>query len=76
MRKASVFEDKSIVNLCIKRLGLERERFEKIMKLLTKTFRDYKTTYNLIKKSKFFIKIAKKLNIGPPVAYEKLLECG
>jgi N-acetyl sugar amidotransferase len=76
MNKVSVIEDESVINLCIKRLGLEQEEFEKIMKLPTKTFRDYKTTYNLIKKMKFLIKTAGKLNIGPPIAYEKLFECG
>jgi len=70
-------EDPKVIDLCIKRLGLNKEEFyNDIMAIPPKTFRDYQTTYGLIKKLKWPIKIASKLNILPSTAYDKYFECG
>ena len=71
-----VIEDEKVINLCIKRLGLTREEFDEFMRLPPKTFRDYKTSYDLIKLLKWPIKIASKLNILPSTAYDKYFSCG
>ena len=43
LEKVSVLEDETAMNLCVKKLGLGKDEFEKLMKLPTKAFRDYKT---------------------------------
>ena len=64
-------EDERIIDLCVKRLALSKEQFDSYLALPPKTFLDYKTSYNVIKRLKFPIKIASKLNIIPKVAYYK-----
>ncbi|MBF0385872.1 MAG: N-acetyl sugar amidotransferase, partial [Candidatus Omnitrophica bacterium] len=69
-------EDPKVIELCIKRLGLTQKEFEEFMVLPPRTFRDYKTSYNLLKLFKVPIKIACKLNMLPSTAYAKYFECG
>lgn len=76
MREVYVIEDPKVIDLCIKRLGLSQEEFEEIMKIPTKTFRDYKTGYDLIKRVKWPIKILSKLHLLPSTTYDKYFECG
>lgn len=71
-----VIEDPAVINLCIKRLGVTREEFDEYMLLPPKTFRDYQTSYQLIKLMRIPIKIASKLNILPSTTYAKYFECG
>lgn len=68
-------EDPKVIDLCIKRLGITKEEFEEYMALPSKTFRDYKTSYNLMKFLKVPIKIASKLHLLPSIAYDKYFEC-
>ncbi len=69
-------EDPKVIDLCVKRLGLTPEEFNEILALPTKTFRDYPTSYNLIKHLKWPIKILSHLNLLPSTTYDKYFECG
>jgi len=64
-------EDKKIIDLCIKRLGLSMEEFNKILKKEKKSFRNYKTNYKFVKASKIVVYILSKLNILHPSTYYK-----
>ena len=76
VKEVYVIEDPKVIDLCIKRLGITREEFEKYMALPPKTFRDYPTSYNYIKFMKFPIKILSMSNLLPPTAYDKYFNCG
>ena len=69
-------EDPKVIDLCIKRLDLSKEDFESFMTLPPKTFRNYKTSYNIIRVFKFPIKVLSYLNLLPKVAYYKYFYCG
>ena len=69
-------EDPKIIDLCLKRLGMARSEFDEIMKLPVKTFRDYPSNYDLIRKFKLPIRILSALNIIPASAYDKYFNCG
>lgn len=73
---AYVIEDPKIIDLCIKRLGLTKEEFDKILDQEPKYFWDYPNSYSMIKKFKFPIKILSKLSILPGSAYDKYFNCG
>lgn len=64
-------EDEKIIDLCIKRLGVDKNFIEKILKEKPKNFLDYKTNYNLVKANKYLIKILCKFKILPPSLYLK-----
>lgn len=70
-----VIEDPKIIDLCIKRLGITREKLEEFISCPPKTFQDYPTYYNYIKLFKFPIKIAAKLNLIPAGSYDKFFTC-
>lgn len=69
-------EDPKIIDLCIKRLGLKKEEFEKIVANPPKTFMDYPNSYGLIKLLRPFIYIMAKMNFLPESAYDKYFNCG
>lgn len=69
-------EDPKIIDLCIKRLDLSKEDFEKFMQIPPKTFRNYKTSYNTIKLFKYPIKALSHLNLLPKITYYKYFNCG
>ena len=71
MKKIYSSEDEKIINLCISRLGLDKKYIDNIIKLKPKTFLDYDSNYNLIKKFKYPIKFFCKLGILPPSLYLK-----
>lgn len=71
-----VIEDPKVIDLCIKRLGLTREEFDEIMTLPPKTFRDYKTNYDLIKLLKWPMKICSRFHLVPTMTYDKYFKCG
>lgn len=68
-------EDPEVIDLCLKRLGITREEFNKYMVTPPKTFRDYPTSYNYIKAMWLPIKILSRLNIFPGITYEKYFKC-
>lgn len=69
-------EDEKVIELCIKRLGITRDEFESYMELPCKTFRDYRTSYDLIRLLRAPIWMASRLNLVPKVAYDKYFNCG
>lgn len=69
-------EDPKIIDLCIKRLGLSTDEFQSYISQSPKTFRDYKTNYQLIKLMRFPIYIASKLSFIPGSSYDKYFNCG
>lgn len=69
-------ESDRIIDLCLKRLGLKREEFDEMMKLPPKTFRDYSTSYSLMRLFKYPIWLASRFNLVPKVAYDKYFNCG
>lgn len=76
IKEVYVIEDPKVIDLCIKRLGITKAQFEEYMKLPPKTFRDYKTSYNMIRMLRIPIKIACSLNLLPSVSYDKYFKCG
>ncbi|MDD5439153.1 MAG: N-acetyl sugar amidotransferase [Candidatus Omnitrophica bacterium] len=70
-----IIEDPLVISLCLKRLGISREEFDSFMALPLKTFRDYPTSYNIIKRMRWPIWILSQLNILPGVTYDKYFKC-
>jgi N-acetyl sugar amidotransferase len=77
-RKHGIYaiEDPKVIQLCIKRLGLTQEEFEGYMQLPVKTFRDYKTSYPIIRLMRFPIYILCQLHIIPKITYYKYFKFG
>ena len=69
-------EDPDVIRLCLKRLGLSREKFDEYMSYTPKTFRDYPTSYDIMKRFKLPIKLLSQMNLLPRVTYMKYFECG
>ena len=76
LQEVYVIEDPKVIDLCIKRLGISHEELEAYMAEPPKTFRDYPTSYNLIRRLRLPIKILSRLNLLPGIVYEKYFECG
>jgi len=62
---------KEMLEYNIKKLGLNYNEFEEIMNSKNKSFRDYKSYYNLIKKFEPLVKFGIKLNLIPEVIMYK-----
>lgn len=75
IKDVDIIEDPKIINLCLKRLGISREEFDRYLAQPPKTFRDYPSSYSFIRAMKLPIKILTRLNILPGIAYEKYFEC-
>jgi len=73
--EVSIIEDPKVINLCIKRLGLSREEFDRFMALPLKTFRDYPTSFNYIRAFRLPIWLLTKLRLLPMSAYSKYFDC-
>ena len=71
MKTKYVVEDEKIIELCIKRLGINREDINKCLEEKPKSFLDYNTNYSLIKKFKLIIKFLSKAGVIPPSTYLK-----
>ncbi|WP_317128180.1 N-acetyl sugar amidotransferase [Hymenobacter persicinus] len=69
-------EDERVINLCIKRLGLTRAEFDRIVAAPPRTFRDYPNNYGLIRLLRWPIKVFSRLNLLPESAYDKYFNCG
>ncbi len=69
-------EDPDVIRLCIKRLGMTREEFDGFLKIPPKTFRDYRTSHDLMRLLKAPIWMASRLDLVPKVAYDKYFNCG
>jgi len=77
-RKHGVYsiEDPKVIDLCIKRLGISRDTFEGYMQLPLKTFRDYKTSYTVIRWMRIPIYILSQLHLIPKITYYKYFKFG
>ena len=77
-RKHGIYaiEDPKVIDLCIKRLGLTREEFDEFVKLPVKTFRDYRTSYPIIRLMRFPIWLLSQLNMIPKITYYKYFKFG
>ena len=75
LEKPDAIEDPEVIDLCIKRLGITRAEFEGYMREAPKTFRDYPTSYSIIRLMKIPIKILSRLNVLPGIIYDKYFEC-
>ena len=73
IRKKEIYkiEDEDIIRLCLKRLDISKWKFEDFLLIPPKTFKDYPTGYNKIKKAKLLIKLLSYQNILPKVTYLK-----
>lgn len=72
LSKDFIDNNDEIVNLCLKRLGVHQSFFnELISNNKIKFFRDYNTSYSVIKISKILIYLASKLNLIPSTTYDK-----
>lgn len=68
-------EDPKVIDLCIKRLGLTREDFDKLIAQPPKTFRDYPTSFPLIRLLRWPIYLLTKAGYLPSTAYAKYFDC-
>ncbi len=55
----------------IKKLGLSVEEFDTIMKAPNKSFLDYHTSYPMLRRFKFLVRMAVDMNLISPVVYYK-----
>ncbi|MDD2523552.1 MAG: N-acetyl sugar amidotransferase [Endomicrobiaceae bacterium] len=69
-------EKLDVIEECLKRINVSQTEFEKIMKLPIKTFKDYDTSYNTIKKLKYPIKFLSQMQLIPKIAFKKYFEFG
>ncbi len=76
VKKPYIMEDPKIIDLCLKRLGVSREDFDKWVSLPPKTFHDYDTGYKLMQLLRPGIKLATKLGFMPEIVYDKYFLCG
>ena len=67
----SVFENKKVIDLCIKRLGLTREQFEEFLRLPPKNFWDYPNNYLFMRKFRWPIWVLSRVGFITEVVYEK-----
>ena len=69
-------EDPKVIDLCIKRLGITREELDEYMSYPPKTFRDYRTSYDIMRFFKYPIWMLSRMNLLPRVTYDKYFNCG
>lgn len=67
-------EKKEVIEECLRRIGMSQQEFENIMRFPVKSFKDYETSYNMIKMCKYPIKILAQLNLVPSITYKKYFE--
>ncbi|MDD5020990.1 MAG: N-acetyl sugar amidotransferase [Endomicrobiaceae bacterium] len=67
-------EKQDVIEECIKRIGMTQQEFETIMRFPVKSFRNYDTSYNMIKLCKYPIKMLASFNLVPSITYKKYFE--
>ena len=75
-RKNEIYhiEDEDIIRLCLKRLDISKSRLEDYLAIPVKSFRDYPTSWNKIKKLRWLVKACSQLNVIPKVTYRKYFQ--
>ncbi len=76
VKEIYVIEDPDVIRLCIKRLGISKEEFEKYLARPVKTFRSYPNHYHWIEKMKVPIQILTRFNLLPGTTYDKYFNSG
>lgn len=71
MNKIYSVEKEDVINLCIKRLGLEKKDIQRFLKEKPKSFEDYNSNYQVIKFLKIPINFLCKIGVLPPSLYLK-----
>ena len=71
-----VIEDEKVIELCLRRLQITKEEFEKWLALSPKTFRNYKTGYSKMRLAKPFIRLMGKAGFFPEIVYDKYFKTG
>jgi hypothetical protein len=74
MEEAPFFENREVVDYCLKKQGISAEEFEQILRAPNKYFTDYPTWYPLLRMCKYPIKLACRAHLAPAHAYEKFFE--
>ena len=74
LQKPYHLEDNNIVDFCLKKLNVSQKEFDEIIKLPLKTFRDYNTSYNMIRMLKYPLKILSIIDVVPKFVYKKYFE--
>jgi len=69
-------EDPKVIDLCIKRLGINKDDFDGFMSRPPKTFRDYPNSYSLYSIFKWPIKLLSHINLIPKITYYKYFKVG
>lgn len=69
-------EDPEVIDLCIKRLGLTRQDFDGFMALPPRTFRDYRTSYGLLRLGRPLVWLLCRSGLLPRITYDKYFRCG
>ncbi|MBF0239909.1 MAG: N-acetyl sugar amidotransferase [SAR324 cluster bacterium] len=62
-----------LVDFCIKKVGLSREEWNKILTLEPKNFLNYHSSYQTLKRFSWILRLAVKMDLVTPVLYEKYL---
>ena len=75
-RKKKIYhiEDEDIIRLCLKRLDISKMELEDYLAIPIKTFKDYPTSWNKIRKLKLPIKILSYWDFLPKVTYRKYFQ--
>ena len=75
-RKAGIYpiEDEDVIRLCLKRLNISSMEFEDYMSLPVKSFKDYPTSWNKIKRLKWPIKVMCYGGLLPQITYRKYFQ--
>jgi tRNA(Ile)-lysidine synthase TilS/MesJ len=72
IKKNYIKNNEELLNLSLKRLGISRVFYEKLINNKIKnTFMNFKTSYDMLRKIKFLIKFLCRINIIPPITYYK-----
>lgn len=72
----SVIEDEAVITLCWRRLGLDAEELATLLAAPPRTFRDYPSSWPLLRALQGPIWAASRLGIVPGSTYAKYFRCG
>lgn len=71
---APYFENRELVEYCLKKQGFSREEFDEILRAPNKYFYDYPSYYPLIRALRLPIKLLCRMHVFPAHAYEKFFD--
>jgi transposase len=74
LEKPPVFETEELLSYCLKKQGISREEYERLLEEAPKYFTDYPNYYSMFRALKYPIKVLSRMNVIPGHAYEKFFE--